>query len=115
MRAGTAQPEADRAFHVINYCVLAMFTISVLYPLIYVFSASFSSASADANNAGAVLLAGRLQHRRVLRPILASPRLLVTGFLQLVFYTVGGALIGTTLTVLAGYALSRPDLPFRRR
>jgi putative aldouronate transport system permease protein len=36
------------------------------------------------------------------------------GFGNSVLYTVGGALIGTILTVLAGYAASRRELPFRR-
>ena len=32
----------DRTFYVLNYAVLIMFVILVLYPLVYVLSASFS-------------------------------------------------------------------------
>jgi putative aldouronate transport system permease protein len=102
---------SDRTFYVLNYAVLIMFVILVLYPLVYVLSASFSSASAIANNEVRVLPVGF--NTQAYATILASPRLLV-GFGNSVLYTVGGALIGTILTVLAGYAASRRELPFRR-
>ena len=104
-------PVTDRTFYVLNYAVLIMFVILVLYPLIYVLSASFSSASAIANNEVRLLPVGF--NTQAYSTILASPRLLV-GFGNSVLYTVGGALIGTILTVLAGYASSRRELPFRR-
>jgi putative aldouronate transport system permease protein len=104
-------PAADRAFYMLNYAVLIMFVILVLYPLIYVLSASFSSASAIANNEVRLLPIGF--NTQAYSTILASPRLLV-GFGNSVLYTIGGALIGTILTVLAGYASSRRELPFRR-
>ena len=104
-------PASDRTFYVLNYTVLIMFMILVLYPLIYVLSASFSSASAIANNEVRLLPVGF--NTQAYTTILASPRLLV-GFANSVLYTVGGAIIGTVLTVLAGYASSRSELPFRR-
>lgn len=104
-------PVEDRGFHIVNYCVLAFFTISVLYPLIYVISASVSSASAV--NSGEVVLWPVDFNTDAYQTILASPRL-VTGFLNSLTYTVAGALLGTALTMLAGYALSRDDLPWRR-
>lgn len=42
-RKRIADPRVDRAFNVINYGLLALFALSVLYPLVYVFSSSFSS------------------------------------------------------------------------
>jgi len=36
----------DRAFNIFNYLILTLFLIAVAYPLIYVLSASFSSARA---------------------------------------------------------------------
>jgi multiple sugar transport system permease protein/putative aldouronate transport system permease protein len=110
-RARIAEPRADRAFHVINYCILAVFTISVLYPLIYVISSSFSSAKAI--NSGAVKLWPVGTNVDAYRVILESPAV-VTGFLNSIFYSVAGALIGTVLTVLAGYPLSRADMVGRR-
>lgn len=110
-RSRIAEARSDRAFHVINYGVLALFAISVLYPLIYVVSSSFSSASAI--NSGAVKLLPVEFNTDAYQTILDSPAI-VTGFLNSVFYSVTGAVLGTALTVLAGYPLSRPDLAGRR-
>ena len=108
-RIGEAR--SDQAFQIINICLLGLFTLSVLYPLIYVFSSSFSSA--EAINSGAVKLWPVGPNVDAYRTILDAPAL-VTGFLNSLFYSVAGAVIGTTLTVLAGYPLSRPDLVGRR-
>ncbi len=37
---------ADRLFTIVNYCVLTLVMLIVLYPLVYVVSTSFSSSSA---------------------------------------------------------------------
>jgi multiple sugar transport system permease protein/putative aldouronate transport system permease protein len=105
------EAKSDHAFQVINVCLLAMFTLAVLYPLVYVFSSSFSSA--EAINSGAVKLWPVGFNLDAYATILDAPAL-VTGFLNSLFYAVTGALLGTTLTVLAGYPLSRPDLVGRR-
>ncbi|RCK69852.1 carbohydrate ABC transporter permease [Desertihabitans brevis] len=101
----------DRTFHVVNVAILSVFTILVLYPLIFVVSASFSSAEAIANQEVYLWPVGF--NAEAYSTVLASPNL-ITGFVNSVFYTVVGALIGTVLTVLAGYAISRDDLPFRK-
>ena len=64
-------PPADRTFYVLNYAVLIVFVILVLYPLIYVLSASFSSASAIANNEVRLLPVGF--NTQAYSTILASP------------------------------------------
>ncbi|HIT75729.1 MAG TPA: carbohydrate ABC transporter permease [Candidatus Avipropionibacterium avicola] len=83
----------------------------VLYPLIFVLSASFSSAQAIANQEVYLWPVGFTLD--AYQTVLESPRL-ISGFANSVLYTVAGASIGTVLTMLAGYALSREDLPFRR-
>lgn len=105
------ETRGDRAFHVINLAVLTVFTILVLYPLVFVVSASFSSAEAIANQE--VYLWPKGFNLDAYTTVLRSPNL-VTGFVNAVIYTVGGALIGTVLTVLAGYPISRDELPFRK-
>lgn len=105
------EPRGDRAFNIINFALLALFTLSVVYPLIYVFSSSVSSGAAISS--GAVKLWPVGFNVDAYGTILSSPNL-VRGFLNSVLYTVAGATIGTILTVLAGYPLSRADLPFRR-
>ncbi|MFC7622124.1 carbohydrate ABC transporter permease [Microlunatus sp. GCM10028923] len=105
------EPAVDRTFHVINSCLLALFALSVLYPLVYVFSSSFSSGGAIAS--GAVKLWPVGFNLDAYGTIFGTASIM-TGFANSVFYAVAGALLGTALTVLAGYPLSRPDLPFRR-
>jgi multiple sugar transport system permease protein/putative aldouronate transport system permease protein len=97
----------DRAFSVFNYLILIFVLVVVAYPLIYVVSASFSDARA--------VISGRVWlwpvdvtldgYEAILRH-----DLLVRSFLNSVFYTVAGAAVSTTLTILAAYPLSRKDL-----
>lgn len=105
------ESRGDRAYYIVNYCVLIVFTLMVLYPLVYVLSASFSSATAIANNE--VLLWPVGFTADAYKTIVESPNLVI-GFVNSVIYTVAGAVLGTALTVLAGYASSRDDLPFRK-
>jgi multiple sugar transport system permease protein/putative aldouronate transport system permease protein len=105
------EPRIDRGFHVINYCILALFAISVVYPLIYVVSSSLSSA--EAISSGAVKLFPVGFNVDAYQTIFAAPPLL-RGMANSIFYAVAGAVIGTVLTVLCAYPLSRPDLPGRR-
>ena len=37
---------SDRIYYALSYAIVALLTLSVLYPLIYIVSASFSAASA---------------------------------------------------------------------
>ncbi|MWV43300.1 ABC transporter permease subunit [Paenibacillus sp. HJL G12] len=101
---------SDRLFTIVNYTVLALIMIIVLYPLVYVVSASFSSSSA--------VLSGRVWLWPV-EPTLDGYRavfkngMVVRGFMNTLFYTVAGTGINLLFTVLAAYPLSRRD--FRGR
>jgi putative aldouronate transport system permease protein len=100
----------DRIFMAFNYLALTALLVVVLYPLIYIVSASFSDARA--------VTAGRVWLLPV-SPTLAGytaifkNKYLVSGFANSVFYTGAGTLISVVLTMLAAYPLSRPDLPGR--
>ena len=101
----------DRAFMAFNYLVLTLLAIVILYPLIYVLSASFSS--------GQAVSSGRVWLWPV-EPTLAGyeaifkNRAVLLGFYNSLFYTVVGTIINVVMTVLAAYPLSRPELPGRR-
>ncbi len=101
----------DRVFMAFNYLVLTLLLIVILYPLIYVLSASFSSGQAVAS--------GRVWLWPV-EPTLAGyeaifkNRMVLVGFYNSFFYTVVGTLLNIVMTILAAYPLSRPDLPGRR-
>lgn len=105
------ESKVDSGFQLVNYLVLAFFALSVLYPLIYVLSSSFSSGSAI--RGGAVKLWPVEFNISAYKTIFAN-HAIVTGFANSVLYAVVGAVLGTILTLLAGYPLSRSDLPFRR-
>lgn len=100
----------DRIFSAFNYVGLSLLLIVVLYPLIYITSASFSNAAA--------VTAGRVWLLPV-EPTLAGyeaifkNQLLVSGFANSILYTTVGTLINVILTILAAYPLSRPNLPGR--
>jgi putative aldouronate transport system permease protein len=97
----------DKVFNVVNYVVLSLFTIAVLYPLIYIISASFSDPLAVSS--GEVWLWPVDINLGGYRAILEYHSI-VRGFLNSVWYAVVGSLIALALTLLAAYPLSRRDL-----
>ncbi|MDQ3444432.1 MAG: carbohydrate ABC transporter permease, partial [Chloroflexota bacterium] len=100
----------DRAFTIVNYAILTLFLAAVAYPLIYVFSASFSDPSA--------VISGKMWLWPVdvtldgYRAVFRNSRITV-GFQNSLFYTVAGTLVSVVLTILAAYPLSRKDLAGR--
>lgn len=97
----------DRAFTIINYSILAIFLIVILYPLIYVLSASFSSGRAVTT--GQVWLWPVDFTLDGYRAIFKDDMLL-TGFKNSLFYTFVGTFINVVLTILAAYPLARRNL-----
>lgn len=101
----------DRIFMAFNYLVLTLLLVVILYPLLYVLGASFSSGQAIASG------------RFWLWPVDATlagyeaifkNRMVLVGFYNSLFYTLVGTLINVVMTILAAYPLSRPELPGRR-
>ena len=100
----------DKIFTIIVAVILTMFFIAVLYPCIFVISASFSS--------GTAVQSGRV----VLWPVdfsldgydtVFNTPTVWTGYRNSLFYTVAGTLINLFMTLIAAYCLSRHDLPGR--
>lgn len=98
---------SDRVFSLVNVGVLAIFTLSVLYPLVYVISASISDPHAV--NSGSMWLWPVHVTTEAYHTVLEYHEI-VTGFLNSIFYAVVGAFISCCLTLLAAYPLSRKDL-----
>jgi multiple sugar transport system permease protein/putative aldouronate transport system permease protein len=100
------QSSGDRIFSVVNYAILLLFLLMVLYPLIYIVSASFSDPSA--------VIAGKVRLWPI-HPTLAGyeavfkHKLIWSSFRNTVFYTVFGTIINVVMTLLAAYPLSRKD------
>ncbi|MEZ4831173.1 MAG: carbohydrate ABC transporter permease [Caldilineaceae bacterium] len=100
------ESRTDQIFNIINYTILAIFLVVILYPLIYVVSASFSN--------GAAVIAGKV----VLWPVDFSLEAYIkifnydrvwTGYANSVFYAVVGTTVNVVLTLFAAYPLSRSD------
>ena len=101
---------ADRLFLGIVYLFLALFVLVVLYPLIYVVSCSFSSPED--------LVAGRVFLWPVnpgLQGYLAvfKDTRVWQGYGNTVIYTAAATLIGTIVTFIGSFVLSRKEFPLR--
>ncbi len=100
------ESRVDQIFNLVNYSLLAIFLVVILYPLIYVVSASFSG--------GAAVISGRV----VLWPVdfsldayvkIFNYQRIWTGYANSLFYAVVGTTVNIALTLMAAYPLSRRD------
>lgn len=96
----------DRAVYFINYVLLTLLLVVVLYPIIYIVSCSFSSGDA--------LMSAKVRFLPV-EPTLESYETVFeynsiwTGYMNSIIYTVSGTVLSIALTLLAAYPLSRDD------
>lgn len=100
----------DKAFFIIVGIILTIFFIMVLYPCIFVISASFSSGKAV--QAGKVVLFPVDFSLEGYRTVFNTSTVWI-GFRNSLFYTIVGTLINITVTMICAYCLSRPDVPGR--
>lgn len=102
-RKGVTQ---DKVVYFINYVLLSLLLVVVLYPIIYIISCSFSSGDA--------LMAGRVKFLPVEFTLDSYAAVfkynsIWTGYANSILYTVVGTLISIVLTLFAAYPLSRDD------
>ena len=103
-------PMEDRILYFVVYTVIILFLLVILYPIIFIISASFSE--------GSEVQLGRVYLWPV-KPTLEgyravfSHRNIMTGYRNTILYTLGGTLINVVVTVLCAYPLSRRDMPIR--
>ena len=96
----------DRVVYFINYVMLTVLLVVVLYPLIYIVSCSFSSGDA--------LVSGKVKLFPV-APTLQSYKAVFkyqsiwTGYKNSIIYAFVGTIISMVLTLFAAYPLSRND------
>ncbi len=104
---GKRMSKGDMVFEVINIIFLGIITISVLYPLIYVVSASFSDALS--------VTSGKM----ILWPVditldnykeVFKNRNIILGFRNSFIILFAGTAVNMVMTVLAAFPLSRKDL-----
>ena len=101
----------DKIYYAITYTVLTLFLLVILYPLIYVVAASFSSARAVTS--GRVFLwpvePGIEGYKAVFRH-----HLILSSYRNSFVYTIVGTIINVSMTMIAAYPLSRPDMPHKK-
>ncbi|MFD1464960.1 carbohydrate ABC transporter permease [Lapidilactobacillus mulanensis] len=96
--------KADKAFDVANIVILIVFTLIVLYPIIFVVNASFSDPTKIFDTP--LLLWPRGFSLDGYTEILKNKDILV-GFKNAVIYTVLGTVVNIAVTTLGAYPLSR--------
>ena len=94
----------DRIFMVIVYIILTFCLVVVLYPLIYVVSASFSSSAAI--RSGEVWLYPVDITLQGYEAVFSNHQIM-TGFLNSFIYTFAGTAVNLVMTMLCAYPLSR--------
>ena len=103
-------PAGDKIYLGLVYLFLTLFIIIVIYPLLYVISCSFSSPEA--------LIQGRVFFLPVepglqgYEAVFSNTRVW-RGYANTILYTALGTLIGTSVSMIAAYVLSRREFPMR--
>lgn len=100
----------DKIFNGIATTLAALILVVVLYPLIFIVSASFSDPALVLN--GKVLLWPKGITLDAYRNVFQNDQIW-NGYLNTIIYTSVGTIINLVMTTLAAYPLSRPDLPGR--
>ena len=101
----------DKLFYAACYLITALFMLAVLYPLVYILSASFSSAEA--------ITSGRMWLYPVDFSLVGYKYILKydaiwLGYRNTLFYTFAGTLINVAMTMTCAYGLSRRGMRGRR-
>ncbi len=100
----------DLVFVIVNSTLLILAFIIILYPLLFVISASFSDPNAVGS--GEMILLPVDPSLRAYTFILSYAEIW-TGYANTIFYTFFGTLVNLALTIPCAYALSRRDCPLR--
>jgi len=103
-------PPEDKIYYTLIYLFTFFLVLSVLYPIVYVLSASFSSP--EAVSTGKVILLPVEPGLQGYEAVFKDTRIPV-GYLNTIFYTVAGTFINVSMTLFCAYPLARKHLPHR--
>jgi multiple sugar transport system permease protein/putative aldouronate transport system permease protein len=103
-------PFEDKIFYTFVYIFSFLLLLTVLYPMIFIVSASFSSGQAISTGQVKLLPVepGIEGYRAVFKD-----RRIPMGYRNTIFYTVIGTLINVAMTLICAYPLARKRLPHR--
>ena len=110
MASMSRKTKGDRIFDVVNTIILSLILIIILYPLIFVISASFSDPVKVLQ--GEVLLLPKGINIEGYKLVFSHDQIM-SGYKNTLIYTVLGTSINLIMTILGAYPLSRRD--FRAR
>lgn len=102
----------DKVFIILVYVLLSAVMLIVLYPLIYIISASFSDPQAVVS--GKVILWPVDVTLRGYKAVFKNPKIL-TGFMNSFFYMGVGTVVNLIMTMLCAYPLSRKEFTARNK
>lgn len=105
------ESKGDKFFHIGVIILMTLFALIVLYPLWFMVIASVSNPDSVLN--GEVWLWPDTIDFSGYVKIFNDPQIW-TGYKNTILYTVIGTTLNIILTIPAGYALSRPNLPYRK-
>jgi len=103
-------PVDDKVFYILIYIFSFLLFLSVLYPMIFIVSASFSS--------GQAVQSGQVKFLPVnpgvegYKAVFKDKRIPI-GYRNTIFYTVFGTLLNVSMTMICAYPLARKKLPHR--
>ena len=102
----------DKSFYAICYTITIILTITVLYPILYIIAASFSSASA--------LMSGKVwifpvEFTTVGYEAILKYKDVWIGYRNTIFYTVTGTFLNVCITMCCAYPLARKTLVGRSK
>lgn len=101
----------EKVFNFVNYTLLIVFAIIFLYPIVYVFSASFSNPFALETGQVTLLPKGFTIQSFIAA---ATTKGIWRAYANSIFITVVGTIVNMLFTVTGAYVLSKEDLPFRK-
>ena len=104
------ETRADRVFTAVVYVLVILLLIIFLYPLWFVLMASVSDPTYV--NSGTPLMYPRGFTMMGYSRVFSDERIWI-GYVNTILYSGAGMLVATLVQVMAGYALSRKDLPGR--
>lgn len=102
-----SQSMSDKIFNIFNFVFMSMIAIAILYPLYFVFLASFMDP--DQVNKGGLLIFPKSFYLDGFKKIFEY-KPLWDGYLNSIMYTLIGTFINLAVTIPCAYALSRKGL-----
>ena len=111
IRKKRRESRSDRIFYAVNLAILLLLAAIIVYPLYFIVIASISNADA--------VLGGRVFLYPVDITLVGYSKIVERtdvwrGYLNTIIYTFLSTLLSLFVTILAGWALSRKTLPFRK-